>query len=104
MIPARAALIAKSRDRCVLPATEWCLARTRDFIAMRTIMSLSRSPTDGRLVDGGVELTAGVAYFRAAGLEQDVINGGDQDLINLIFWKSNSCLTVIALQQSAKPG
>ena len=26
------------------------------------------------------------------------------EAINLIFWKSNSCLTVIALQQSAKPG
>jgi len=84
MIPAR------GTDRQIegsvrITPTEWCLARTRDFIAMRTIMSLSRSPTDGRLVDGGVELTAGVAYFRAAGLEQDVINGGDQDLINLIF-------------------
>jgi beta-alanine degradation protein BauB len=43
--------------------------------------------TDGRmrLVEGGrestAELAAGVAYFRAAGVEHDVINGGDQDLI-----------------------
>jgi quercetin dioxygenase-like cupin family protein len=38
-----------------------------------------------RLVEGGrestAELAAGVAYFRAAGVEHDVINGGDQDLI-----------------------
>ena len=38
-----------------------------------------------RLVQGGrestAELTAGVAYFRAAGVEHDVINGGDRDLI-----------------------
>jgi hypothetical protein len=27
------------------------------------------------------ELAAGVAYFRAVGVEHDVINGGDQDLI-----------------------
>jgi beta-alanine degradation protein BauB len=39
--------------------------------------------TDGRmrLVEGDresiAELTAGVAYFRAAGVEHDVINGGD---------------------------
>jgi mannose-6-phosphate isomerase-like protein (cupin superfamily) len=36
-------------------------------------------------VEGGrestAELAAGVAYFRAAGVEHDVINGGDQDLI-----------------------
>jgi quercetin dioxygenase-like cupin family protein len=43
--------------------------------------------TDGRmrLVEGGrestAELAAGVAYFRAAGVEHDVINSGDQDLI-----------------------
>jgi beta-alanine degradation protein BauB len=43
--------------------------------------------TDGRmrLVEDGrestAELAAGVAYFRAAGVEHDVINGGDQDLI-----------------------
>jgi len=43
--------------------------------------------TDGRmrLVEGDhestAELTAGVAYFRAAGVEHDVINGGDHDLI-----------------------
>ena len=43
--------------------------------------------TDGRmrLVEGGresiAELTASVAYFRAAGVEHDVINGGDQELI-----------------------
>ena len=43
--------------------------------------------TDGRmrLVEGGREstadLAAGVAYFRVAGVEHDVINGGDQDLI-----------------------
>jgi beta-alanine degradation protein BauB len=38
-----------------------------------------------RLVEGDrestAELSAGVAYFRAAGVEHDVINGGDQDLI-----------------------
>jgi quercetin dioxygenase-like cupin family protein len=43
--------------------------------------------TDGRmrLVEGGresiAELTAGVAYFRPAGVEHDVFNGGDQELI-----------------------
>jgi len=38
-----------------------------------------------RIVEGGresvSELTAGVSYFRAAGVEHDVINGGDRDLI-----------------------
>ena len=38
-----------------------------------------------RLVEGDrestAELSAGVAYFRAAGVEHDLINGGDQDLI-----------------------
>jgi beta-alanine degradation protein BauB len=43
--------------------------------------------TDGRMriVEGGREsvsdLTAGVSYFRPAGVEHDVINGGDRDLI-----------------------
>jgi beta-alanine degradation protein BauB len=43
--------------------------------------------TDGRMrvVEGGHatvnELKAGVSYFRPAGVEHDVINGGDQDLI-----------------------
>jgi beta-alanine degradation protein BauB len=43
--------------------------------------------TDGRLrvVEGGresiSELTAGIAYFRTAGVEHDVINGGDQELV-----------------------
>jgi quercetin dioxygenase-like cupin family protein len=43
--------------------------------------------TDGRMrvLEGGHEsineLTAGVAYFRAAGVEHDVVNGGDQELI-----------------------
>ena len=38
-----------------------------------------------RVVEGGREsvneLAAGVSYFRQAGVEHDVINGGDQDLI-----------------------
>ena len=38
-----------------------------------------------RLVQGSrestAELTAGVAYFRAAGVEHDVINSGDRDFI-----------------------
>jgi beta-alanine degradation protein BauB len=38
-----------------------------------------------RLVEGGhestAELAAGVAYFRAAGVDHDVINGDDRDLI-----------------------
>jgi quercetin dioxygenase-like cupin family protein len=43
--------------------------------------------TDGRMriVEGGresvSELTAGVSYFRPAGVEHDVINGGDRDLV-----------------------
>jgi beta-alanine degradation protein BauB len=43
--------------------------------------------TDGRMriVEGRREsvsdLTAGVSYFRPAGVEHDVINGGDRDLI-----------------------
>jgi beta-alanine degradation protein BauB len=43
--------------------------------------------TDGtmRVVEGGrqtlSELKAGVSYFRPAGVEHDVINGGDHDLI-----------------------
>jgi beta-alanine degradation protein BauB len=43
--------------------------------------------TDGqmRVVEGDREtineLKAGVSYFRQAGVEHDVINGGDQDLI-----------------------
>lgn len=43
--------------------------------------------TDGRMrvVEGGREsineLKAGVAYFRPAGVEHDVINGGDHDLV-----------------------
>jgi beta-alanine degradation protein BauB len=43
--------------------------------------------TNGRMrvVEGGREsvndLTAGVSYFRKAGVEHDVINGGDRDLI-----------------------
>jgi beta-alanine degradation protein BauB len=43
--------------------------------------------TNGRMrvVEGGREavneLTAGVSYFRQAGVEHDVINGGDRDLI-----------------------
>ena len=43
--------------------------------------------TDGRMriVEGGresvSELAAGVSYFRPAGVEHDVINGGDRDLI-----------------------
>ena len=43
--------------------------------------------TDGRMrvVEGGREsvneLMAGVAYFRSAGVEHDVTNGGDHDLI-----------------------
>jgi quercetin dioxygenase-like cupin family protein len=43
--------------------------------------------TDGRMrvIEGGREsineLTAGVAYFRPAGIEHDVINGGDNELI-----------------------
>jgi beta-alanine degradation protein BauB len=43
--------------------------------------------TDGRMrvVEGGretlSELKAGVSYFRPAGVEHDVINGGDHDLI-----------------------
>jgi quercetin dioxygenase-like cupin family protein len=43
--------------------------------------------TDGRMqiVEGGgesvSELSAGVSYFRPAGVEHDVINGGDRDLI-----------------------
>jgi len=38
-----------------------------------------------RVVEGGGEsineLTAGISYFRKAGVEHDVINGGDRDLI-----------------------
>jgi mannose-6-phosphate isomerase-like protein (cupin superfamily) len=38
-----------------------------------------------RVVEGGresiTELTAGVSYFRPAGVEHDVINGGNQELI-----------------------
>jgi len=43
--------------------------------------------TNGRMrvVEGGREsvneLTAGVSYFREAGVEHDVINGGDRDLV-----------------------
>jgi beta-alanine degradation protein BauB len=43
--------------------------------------------TDGRMrvVEGGREtlneLKAGVSYFRPAGVEHDVINGGDHELI-----------------------
>jgi quercetin dioxygenase-like cupin family protein len=43
--------------------------------------------TDGRMriVEGGgetiAELKAGVAYFRPAGVEHDVFNGGDRELI-----------------------
>jgi quercetin dioxygenase-like cupin family protein len=43
--------------------------------------------TDGRMriVEGGresvSELSAGISYFRPAGVEHDVINGGDRDLI-----------------------
>ncbi|MGP0092387.1 MAG: cupin domain-containing protein [Xanthobacteraceae bacterium] len=43
--------------------------------------------TDGRMriIEAGresiVELAAGVSYFRPAGVEHDVINGGDQELI-----------------------
>jgi beta-alanine degradation protein BauB len=43
--------------------------------------------TDGRMriVEGDREsvneLTAGVAYFRPAGIEHDVINGADKELI-----------------------
>jgi len=38
-----------------------------------------------RVVEGGretiTELTAGVSYFRPAGVEHDVINGGEEDLV-----------------------
>jgi beta-alanine degradation protein BauB len=38
-----------------------------------------------RIVEGGREsvneLTAGVSYFREAGVEHDVINAGDRDLV-----------------------
>jgi beta-alanine degradation protein BauB len=38
-----------------------------------------------RILEGGKELfadlTSGVAYFRPAGVEHDVFNGGDQELI-----------------------
>jgi mannose-6-phosphate isomerase-like protein (cupin superfamily) len=38
-----------------------------------------------RIVEGGKEvfsdLSSGVAYFRRAGVEHDVFNGGDQDLV-----------------------
>lgn len=38
-----------------------------------------------RVVEGGKEsvadLSAGVSYFRAAGVEHDVFNGGDQELV-----------------------
>ena len=38
-----------------------------------------------RVIEGSAEsiaeLTAGVSYFRPAGVEHDVINGGDQELI-----------------------
>jgi beta-alanine degradation protein BauB len=38
-----------------------------------------------RIVEGGREvfsdLSSGVAYFRPAGVEHDVFNGGDQDLV-----------------------
>jgi mannose-6-phosphate isomerase-like protein (cupin superfamily) len=38
-----------------------------------------------RILEGGEEqfsdLSPGVAYFRPAGVEHDVINGGDQELI-----------------------
>jgi quercetin dioxygenase-like cupin family protein len=43
--------------------------------------------TDGRMriVEGGCEsindIAAGVAYFRAAGVEHDVVNGGDRELV-----------------------
>jgi len=43
--------------------------------------------SDGRMrvVEGGretiAELTAGVSYFRPAGVEHDVINGGDRELV-----------------------
>jgi beta-alanine degradation protein BauB len=43
--------------------------------------------TDGRMriVEGGRELvndlTAGVSYFRQAGVEHDVINAGNRDLV-----------------------
>jgi uncharacterized RmlC-like cupin family protein len=38
----------------------------------------------GRGSESTAELTAGVAYFRPAGVQHDVINGGDQDLMNMI--------------------
>jgi len=38
-----------------------------------------------RIVEGGKELfsdlSSGVAYFRPAGIEHDVFNGGDQELV-----------------------
>jgi mannose-6-phosphate isomerase-like protein (cupin superfamily) len=38
-----------------------------------------------RIVEGGKELfsdfSSGVAYFRPAGVEHDVFNGGDQELV-----------------------
>ena len=38
-----------------------------------------------RIVEGGressAELARGVAYFRSAGVEHDVFNGGDQEMI-----------------------
>jgi beta-alanine degradation protein BauB len=38
-----------------------------------------------RIVESGNEmfsdLSSGVAYFRPAGVEHDVFNGGDQDLV-----------------------
>jgi beta-alanine degradation protein BauB len=43
--------------------------------------------TDGRMrvVEAGTEsvadLAAGVSYFRSAGVEHDVFNGGDQELV-----------------------
>jgi len=43
------------------------------------------TPGRMRIVEGGEErfsdLSPGVAYFRPAGVEHDVFNGGDQDLI-----------------------
>jgi beta-alanine degradation protein BauB len=49
-------------------------------------------------VEGGrestAELAAGVAYFRAAGVEHDVINGGDQDLI---FVEIETCVPIAAV-------
>src|SRR5262249_37889389 len=53
-------------------------------IAMRTTTSLSRSRTDaarGRRPGGNRRPSRRRGYFRGAGGEHDVINGGDQDLI-----------------------